>query len=578
MRSTIRLHLVLLRFLICFGCVMENSEAPNQVYDVAIKDVKVSSICPQGENLPITINVANRGNQRETFQVILSEGTSGKEIASKEVTFAKGWKGGSEGIADVIFNGETEGVQEFGSGIWSGSDINGDGHDDVLISAPRWNENRGRVYLYYGGANIDPSHPDITFSGQDPNTHLGDYFGIYSCDVNLDGYDDVLLGAWGYNRYSGRVYIHFGGPKINTEADMVLDGEAEQEGWFGAAITSSDIDQDGYKDILVSAQNYNNGVGRVYIFWGGNHMDTSPDVLLEGEGFPGGKTEPAPGLEGIETQGWFGRKISASGDVNGDGYNDILIGARYAGGKESNGAAYLFLGNTKDKMDSRCDYIFRGENYNAQMGSSVVLFDINKDEFAEVIIGARYAADYRGRVYLYWGKYDFDANSPDLILEGEPRSHIGGDEIVCGYFNSDEYDDILIGGAGYPDPTNPENRMGRAYVFNGNKKELMDRQADHIFKGESGHSGRFGCGFSAGNINGDNYDDVVIGAWGYNDRQGRAYLYFGPFANTDDITFTWDTTNASIGKHTLKVEIPPIPGEQNTEDNVKTATVCVKAP
>ena len=57
---------------------------------------------------------------------------------------------------------------------------------------------------------------------------------------------------------------------------------------------------------------------------------------------------------------------------------------------------------------------------------------------------------------------------------------------------------------------------------------------------------------------------------------GRAYLYYGPFETTTDIPFTWDTANASIGKHTLKVEIPPVPGEQNTEDNVKTVTIEVK--
>jgi hypothetical protein len=59
---------------------------------------------------------------------------------------------------------------------------------------------------------------------------------------------------------------------------------------------------------------------------------------------------------------------------------------------------------------------------------------------------------------------------------------------------------------------------------------------------------------------------------------GRCYLYYGPFSSVADITFHWDTTNASIGKHTLKVEIPPVPGEQNIEDNIKTVTIEVKKP
>jgi hypothetical protein len=55
-------------------------------------------------------------------------------------------------------------------------------------------------------------------------------------------------------------------------------------------------------------------------------------------------------------------------------------------------------------------------------------------------------------------------------------------------------------------------------------------------------------------------------------------LYYGPFHNTTEITFNWDTTNASIGTHTLKVEIPPVPGEENTKDNVRIVTIEVKDP
>ncbi|MBL7187268.1 MAG: FG-GAP repeat protein [Phycisphaerae bacterium] len=562
MSGVFHLALMLAAVPVCTG--IDRGQAATPVHDVAVTDISSPSTCKQGETVPITITVTNQGTRRERFRLTLAEGVSGKEIASKEMALAKGWKDGSEGIADVVFNGEATGVQEFGSGIWSGGDINGDGYDDILISAPRWNESRGRVYLYYGGASIDPSYPDITFSGQDPNTHLGDYRGSSSCDVNLDGYDDILIGAWGYNNYTGRVYIHYGGPKIDTQADMVLDGEPGQEGWFGLEVTSSDIDDDGHEDVLVSAQNYNNGVGRVYIFWG-NPMDTSPDVLLDGEGYPEGKPKPALGWE---TQGWFGRRIDANGDINGDGYNDILVGARYAG-EGFSGSAYLFLGGKKDDMDTVCDYVFPGESPRDEMGSSGRIFDIDRDGFDDVLVGARFAANYRGRVYIYWGADNFDGSQPDVVLEGEAGSIMGADEIVCGYFNSDGYGDILVGAPAYL------NR-GRAYIFHGNTQALMDQQADYIFDGESGHNGRFGIAASSGDFNNDNHDDIVIGAWGYNDRQGRAYLFYGPFDSTTDLTFNWDTTNTSPGKHILKAAIAPVPGEEDITDNTMAVTIEVK--
>ena len=81
-----------------------------------------------------------------------------------------------------------------------------------------------------------------------------------------------------------------------------------------------------------------------------------------------------------------------------------------------------------------------------------------------------------------------------------------------------------------------------------------------------------------GDFDNDGYGDLVVGGWGYPNgaKQGRVWLYYGGPSKCTGGIFDWDTTNASIGKHTLKVEIPPVLGEQNTEDNVKTVTIEVK--
>jgi len=205
---------------------LDPNSKPTQ--DLAITNISAPSSCVQGDTVPVKVNIANQGAHREAFRVILTDQTGSKEIASKEVALAKGWKDGSEDIADVVFNGEEKGIQGFGDGIRFRGDTNGDGFDDILICAPRWNSSRGRVYLYYGGSSIDPSCPDVTFSGEDPNTNLGDYAGISGCHINMNGYDDVIMGAWGYNNYDGRVYVYYGGPTMDTQADMVFDGDRKR--------------------------------------------------------------------------------------------------------------------------------------------------------------------------------------------------------------------------------------------------------------------------------------------------------------------------------------------------------------
>ena len=539
--------------------IISKSKESKPVHGIAITDISAPSNCNQGDVIPVSVSLVNQGTRRETFRVTFTDTQSGKEIAGKEVTLAKGWKDRSGDVADVVFDGENIGINYFGNQVWMERDINGDGLDDILISAPNWNNTRGRVYLYYGGSNIDPATPDVVFSGEDPNTHLGGYAGTFSCDINNDGYQDVLVGARGTNDYDGRVYIFHGGPVMNTVADMILEGEAGQKGNFGLTVTAGDIDNDGFEDILVGAMTYDHERGRVYLFWGGDPMDTKPDVIFEGE---------AAG-------DWFGRKIDAGGDVNGDGYNDILIGARFWG-QQKEGRAYLFLGNTQARIDTVCDYVFTGEAQNNNMGSSLEIFDIDADGISDVLVGARFAADYRGRVYIYWGANDFNGSSPGLVLEGETGSNMGGDNIACGYFNIDKYADILVGAYNYPDAA---TRRGRAYVFYGNKQLLMDASWDHVFEGEIGSCYQyFGVQVSTGDANRDGYTDALIGAPGYSEVRGRVYLFHGPFEDAIDITFTWDTSKVSPGKHALKASITPVAGEENTEDNSKTVSVEINEP
>jgi hypothetical protein len=104
----------------------------------------------------------------------------------------------------------------------------------------------------------------------------------------------------------------------------------------------------------------------------------------------------------------------------------------------------------------------------------------------------------------------------------------------------------------------------------------MDTDCDYLFEGEGCTEDYFGVHVGLGDVNKDGYADALIGAWGANFYAGRAYLYYGPFHNKTDISFNWDTTNASIGKHTLRATIAPVAGEEDVADNSMTVEVEVR--
>jgi len=162
----------------------------------------------------------------------------------------------------------------------------------------------------------------------------------------------------------------------------------------------------------------------------------------------------------------------------------------------------------------------------------------------------------------------------DVLIPGEDRaqSSLGGDQLFCADFNRDGYGDIVVGAYNWYQ----KNRIGRTYIYYSGTKASIDTRPDMIFTGETVGS-CFGHDIGGGDFNNDGYTDLVAGAWGYNNQEGRAYVFYAPFENKTDITFNWDTNKSSKGKHILEAKIDPVAGERNTADNTQTATVNVKS-
>jgi pectate lyase len=532
-----------------------SSSKPTQ--GVAITNVSVPATCVRGDTVPVVVTLENPGDQQQMVEVTLSDATDDREMGRKTVRISVADTEGIDARVDVVLSAEGTGVQQFGNYPHCG-DVNGDGFDDLLVTASYWNNDnkQGRAYIYFGSERGIRDKPDWIVTGE----NLGDYFGEGCAigDINADGYDDVVIGALAYNDRQGRAYIFLGGSDIDKKADVILEGEPGTTGAFGRQVYVGYIDDDKYVDVVIIAMLYNSATGRIYLFYGGDPMDTVADKIIDGE---------APG-DRIGREGYIGQ------DVNGDGYGDILLGARHW--SNNTGRAYLFYGGPPKIMDAVCDKVFTGEAEGDQLGSFVCLADIDKDGHADVLLGARHWNKFRGRVYLCWGTTDMDTE-PDLILDGKQdvRSCFGS-EIDAGHFDSDGYPDLLIGAYNYP---HFRERTGRVYLYYGNDRATFDTTPDVIFSGEELDQ-YYSCANAVGDLNGDSFDDLFVGAVYYPNRarHGRGYVYYNNPYPYKGAKFDWDTANASIGKHTLKVEIPPVPGEQNTEDNIKTVTIEVKEP
>ena len=569
MKSLILQHLILTLVLIYMPYELELVIASEPAHDVAITKVVVLPQGPRDYTIPIVIDIKNQGKSKETFEVKLIDTTEGKGIGIRSTTLPVPGRGGIDGDCDLIFTGEKSGGQNFGDWIDVG-DANGDDYDDLLVSAaafrmlsskrPRTHQNivattPGRAYLFYGGKEMDII-PDKVFTGE----NVGDAFSdgdICLADMNNDGFDDVIVGAR-FFKDRGRVYIFYGGRDMDENPDVIIEAdEGVMNSSFGRGVTVGDVNGDGYNDLFVAAPGVEDIKGCAYLFYGGKPFDTTFDKRFIGE----------------NTQDGFAHKMCACGDVDGDGCDDLLIGTRFWPSMKNTGRAYLFYGGPGTTMDETCDVYFDADSPRSEFGSGIGMFDIDKDGYAEILIGARRWNRSQGRVYLYWGNSrEAMDNVADLCFEGEieATAAFGSGCVAIGHIDKDDYGDIVIPAFDYF----RYSQQGRAYFYYGNTEASTDTTCDQTLTPEGTQNQPHRI--RIGDFNGDGYGDVVMGAWEFNKYQGRCYLWYGGPGSSTAVTFYWDTTTASPGNHTLKVEIPPVPGEQNTEDNIKTVTIEIK--
>ncbi len=310
-------------------------------------------------------------------------------------------------------------------------------------------------------------------------------------DYNADGYSDLIYGEPGANNDSGAVHIHYGSVNgYGTIPDLTLTG-AHEGARFGASLAMvGDADGNGYDDILVGAPGQNNDTG-----------NTTGAVLLY-SGFATGLNSNPVWIESGDTiDGLFGANVAAAGDVNGDGYQDLIVSEMgWEGSDQGLGRVHVYLGNTTLQSDPTS---IIGHEDDLILGYSILgVGDGNGDGFDDIVIGSskdETAVSGRGRAQVHYGSMDGLSSTANHTWSVNTQWTLLGNSLsALGDVNDDGYDDFAIS----------EISASNLWVFHGDAGGYPSNPTTLMSIGNEGWGWNIQ---TAGDINDDGIGDFLIG-------------------------------------------------------------------
>jgi hypothetical protein len=393
-------------------------------------------------------------------------------------------------------------INFWGRSISVAGDVNGDGYDDIVIAAASYDTLTAlrpwlaKAFIFLGGRPMD-TLPDVILSGAHDGEARVEV--SYAGDLNYDGFSDVMMS----NHGDPGVLVFFGGSPMDTSYDLVLMNNLTYS-YANCVAYAGDVNGDGFDDVAVGDYMYDNLNGSVAVFFGGPSLDGCPDVMLRGSRREG-----------------FGMQVAGGGDVNSDGYDDIVVG----------------------EWDN-----------------------------SEMLL-------YAGKIYIFLGGDPMDT-IPDAWMYGEGSGQRLGWTELDVLKNDTGCDWVVAGNLFYPDGF-PVTCPGKIYVLFGDT--LMDGLPDVTMIGRTDSSGLGQSTRSAGRVVGEGLDGIVSGAASEYEWKGSTYLWLSdePFDTVPDgiaagsyspETPAWRVSSGGDTDRDGRDEV--MFSNTPTPDSIKTVWVC----
>ncbi|MCP4571198.1 MAG: hypothetical protein GY838_02490 [bacterium] len=448
--------------------------------------------------------------------------------------------GGWDRGAIYVYNGSATGLPathdqmiagdvnylRMGEAVSLAGDVNGDGYGDVVVGCPTDNDfctEEPHIRLYAGSASGLSTTPDWSYGAYLAEPSIG-YHVACGGDVNGDGYAEIVMGYYGYGTNEGRLMLFYGSPTgPGTVYNWWANGD-QDNAWLAACGTAGDVNGDGYSDIIGGAPYYDgasSSCGLVSVWYGG------PDRMAGSAAWV---------TESNQASAVYGYSVANAGDVNGDGFDDILVGAPYYdNGQSDEGAVFLYLGSHLGPAALPAWWAESNQE-NSLFGYDVAgAGDVNGDGLMDLMAGApEYETgsyDGEGSAFVWHsvlggGPYGNPANADWRCYSKQAGAWMGCSVAGAGDVNGDGYADVVVGAPLYDNGTANE---GMIFVYHGSDDGLSGNPAwTHDTNKEDC---RYGWSVdTAGDVNGDGYSDVIVGAPYYDhpdDREGLAFIYTG---------------------------------------------------